>query len=111
MTRRWPCIMVTMLCCLLAGCDASGQAWILWTRQGSVPTARDVLRFGSWTKQSAHSTRADCIRRFPAPRDFHTETGWARTSENKQSVAIINKDGSAIQSEYACWPAGVNPEP
>jgi hypothetical protein len=94
---------VLVLGSLLVGCGGE-QAWVLWQRTG-----RNV-RFDRWTKVSAHSTRADCIRRFPTRHDFTTETSWAVTFENKQSFFNRLDDGTVIESQYACWPAGVTPD-
>jgi len=54
MTRRWPCIVVAVLCCLLAvAASASAEcAWVLWSNVGE--------QRGNWHPERAFDTYAEC---------------------------------------------------
>ena len=103
--------IILLLGTVIIGCDdAPTQAWIYWSRVGTAANDRASVRFGSWGKLSAHSSRAACMRRFPAKQDSNTPGFMASTIENKQSIYSKLDDGTWTVSEYQCWPVGVIPE-
>jgi hypothetical protein len=63
MTRRWPWLVVTLLCALLAFVTSAfvEGAWVLWSQPFEFMEKPDVNR--SWDPMDASATEAGCRRR------------------------------------------------
>ena len=58
MTKRWPCIVIAMLCCLFAvATSAAEAAWALWE---STLTQEDHPMTPTWAIKNAHEKRDAC---------------------------------------------------
>lgn len=96
MTRRWPCIVVAMLCCFLAvATSASAEcAWVLWSRATVAERNQLVDRL---TPVTGFPTSQECESR---------ASDLSKTTEAEKTAMR----GLGVQSlVYTCFPDTVDP--
>jgi hypothetical protein len=95
MTKRWPCVVVTMLCCLLtvATSAATECAWVLWVEQ---PGGSD-----HWS-----------IASIPGPRFKVKEECQRRAQDlNDLELTFSKMESAEAHDLFSCLPDTVDPRP
>lgn len=118
MSRRWPCIVVIALCCLLAiATPASAEcAWIMWMKTQTLIGGEPGDQTDRWTLLSAHSTQGECER---SARDL-AEESREELKKNATPKIQIGGKGSIVAITTTeplviklftneCWPDTIDP--
>jgi hypothetical protein len=103
MTKRWPCIVLAMLCGLhtVAGSASAECAWVLWS-QLYTPSA------GGWVMQTTYATVTECTeaidyREVMTPKNLFTIDRRDRTD-----LLLMEQSGGRAIS-WQCLPDTVDP--
>ena len=130
MVRRWPCMMLTMLCCLLtfATSVVAESLWVLWSQEVATESGLVTEDKKAWHRIAAFDSKSTCfsdasakaehlagILRSSYPSDRERKIEVQRLGLGADHLAVKTSftgglfDGARLWTFYRCLPDMVEP--
>jgi hypothetical protein len=129
MTRRWPCIVLTMLCCLTFATSVFAESlWVLWSQEVATESGLVTEDKKAWRRIAAFDSKSACfsdastkaedlagILRSSYPGDKERKIEVQRLGLGADHLAVKTSfsgglfDGARMWTFYRCLPDTVEP--